>query len=97
MKRQVGNWMLNTELEKLVAETNLLSTIKQNVAKAQQNLKGPLHIAQECLFHRDGREGYKNAHDNFEKNLLIELDNLQITQKKMKELYVKVVVVVACM
>lgn len=78
---------LNTELEKLVAETQLLASIKRNIAKAEQDLEVPLHIAQECLYHRESRGGFEKAHDIVEKALLIEIDNLRTSQKKFGGLY----------
>lgn len=78
---------LNTELEKLVAETNLLSNIKRNVAKAQQDLETPLHIAQECLYQRECRNGVEKTHDVVEKSLLIEVDNLRRSQARLSTLY----------
>lgn len=78
---------LNAELEKLVAETRLLADIKRNIAKAEQDLEVPLHIAQECLYHRESRGGFEKAHDTAEKALLIEIDNLRKSQKKFGGLY----------
>lgn len=81
---------VNTELEKLVGEAKLLSEIVRNIQKAQQDLETPLHIAQECLYHREGRQGMEKTHDHVEKSLLIEIDNLRKAQKKLAELYKKV-------
>lgn len=81
---------LNTELEKLVTETKLLADIRRNIAKAEQDLEVPLHIGQECLYHRESRQGVEKTHDNVERSLLIEIDNLKKSQKRLVELYEKV-------
>lgn len=82
---------LNTELEKLVVESKLLADIRRNIAKAEQDLEVPLHIGQECLYHRESRQGVEKTHDIVEKSLLIEIDNVKKSQKKLSELYEKVI------
>lgn len=37
-----------------------LSTNIKAMEKALQDLEGPLHIAQECLYQREAREGKKS-------------------------------------
>lgn len=46
-----------TELERMLAETNLLQDTRRALEKAIQDCEAPLHIAQECLYHREGRQG----------------------------------------
>ena len=58
---------LNTELECLVAEATQLTDTKRNVQKAIQDLEAPLHISQECLYHRENRKGIDLVHDHVEK------------------------------
>lgn len=48
---------LSTELEKIIAETNLLSDAKRAVEKACNDCEPPLNIAQECLYQREHRQG----------------------------------------
>lgn len=48
---------VSTELEKLVQETNLVQDTRRSVEKAIQDCEAPLHIAQECLYHREHRQG----------------------------------------
>lgn len=48
---------VRTELERLIAETDLLMGQKRALKKAIDDIEGPLHIAQECLYHREKREG----------------------------------------
>lgn len=83
---------LNTELEKLVAESSRMQHVKLGLMTALQDLEGPLHIAQECLYHREGRKGVEKTHDDVEKALLIEVDNLRSSQKKLQALFERVII-----
>lgn len=78
---------LNNELEKLVGEAAMLADSKRNVAKAIQDLEAPLHIAQECLYHRESRQGMEKVHDHVEKSLLLEIENLRNCQQNFKGVY----------
>lgn len=49
---------MSTELERLLAETNLLQDKRKDLEKAIQDIEAPLHIAQECLYHRENRIGW---------------------------------------
>ncbi|XP_055383790.1 tektin-3-like [Condylostylus longicornis] len=80
---------LNTELEKLIQELAVLNECKRNVAKALQDTEAPLHITQECLYHREGRQEIEKVHDHVEKRLLLEVDNLRNCQQKLRLLYEK--------
>lgn len=46
-----------TELERMIAESNLLQDTRRALEKAIQDCEPPLHIAQECLYHRENRQG----------------------------------------
>lgn len=81
---------LNTELEKLIQETSLLQETKRCVQKAMEDTEPPLHLTQECLYHREGRTSIEKVHDHVEKSLLIEVDNLKSCQDKLKSLYEKI-------
>lgn len=48
---------LQSELEKMVQETNLLHDSRRALEKSIQDLEAPLHIAQECLYQRENRTG----------------------------------------
>lgn len=78
---------LNTELEKVKAEATLLTDIKRNISRSLQDLEAPLHIAQECLRHREGRQGIEKARDLIEEKLLEEVDNLRNSRQKFGELH----------
>ncbi|XP_037934914.1 tektin-3-like [Teleopsis dalmanni] len=81
---------LNTELEKLVFESSAFTELKRKCAKAMLGLEAPLHIAQECLYHREGREGIEKVHDSVEKALLVEIENLRNSRDKLNELHGKI-------
>lgn len=75
---------LNIEMEKVIAEYALLSDIKRRTTKALEDLDAPLHIAQECLYFRENRQGVEKVHDVVEKSLLTEVQNLKASQEKLK-------------
>lgn len=75
---------LNTELERLLSEYALLSDSRRKANKALQDLDTPLHVAQECLYHREGRQGIDKVHDNVERSLLGEVDKLKNSQDRLK-------------
>lgn len=78
---------LNTELEKLIGESALLMDTKRAVQKAIEDTEPPLHITQECLYHREGRTSIERVHDHVEKSLLVEVDNVRSCQDKLKALF----------
>ncbi|GAB0095295.1 Tektin [Sergentomyia squamirostris] len=81
---------LNTELEKLIAESAILAETKKSVQKALEDTGPPLNVAQECLYHREGRMSIEKVHDHVEKSLLVEIDNLRASQEKLKALHDKI-------
>lgn len=52
-----------TELENMLAETSRLQDTRRALEKAIQDCEPPLHIAQENLYHREGRQGIDLVHD----------------------------------
>lgn len=50
---------VRNELERLITETNLLQDGRRAIDKAIADIEGPLHIAQECLYQRENRQGIK--------------------------------------
>ncbi|KAK6632537.1 hypothetical protein RUM43_013305 [Polyplax serrata] len=71
---------LQNELEKMIQESNLLQDSRSLLEKTIQDLEAPLHIAQECLYHRENRTGSDLAHDEVEQALLKEIDTVRHTQ-----------------
>lgn len=79
----------HAELERLVTETALLQDAKRAIEKAIQDIEGPLHIAQECLYQREKRMGIDLVHDNVEQSLLKEVETLRNAQEQLKALHSK--------
>ncbi|CAD6227513.1 GSCOCG00001196001-RA-CDS [Cotesia congregata] len=73
-----------SELERLIQECERLQDCRAVLEKAVQDIEGPLHIAEECLYHREARKGTELVHDDSEKCLLSELSNLRSSQKKLE-------------
>ncbi|CAH2016377.1 unnamed protein product [Acanthoscelides obtectus] len=78
------------ELDRLIAETSKLQDARRGIQKAIDDIEGPLHIAQECLYHREKREGIDLVHDNAEVSLLREIELYRNSQKKLKCLNEKI-------
>ncbi|XP_023025860.2 tektin-3 [Leptinotarsa decemlineata] len=81
---------LRSELERLLMEINLLQDSRRALKKAIEDIEGPLHIAQECLYHREKRRGIDLVHDNVEQSLLKEIETYRNAQERLKCLYEKV-------
>ncbi|KAJ9582278.1 hypothetical protein L9F63_003407, partial [Diploptera punctata] len=80
-----------TELERMVAESNLQQDKRRDLEKAIQDCEGPLHIAQECLYQRENRHGIDLVHDQVEQALLCEVENLRACQDRLKKMHEKTV------
>lgn len=76
----------HTELERLLSETALLQDTRRALDKAIQDIEGPLHIAQECLYQREKRLGIDLVHDSVEVSLLREVENLRDAQARLRAL-----------
>jgi tektin-3 len=61
---------LNNETDNMIAENNALNEAKRILEKSLQETENPLHIGQECLYHREKRQGIDLVHDNPEKELI---------------------------
>jgi len=82
---------VSMELEKIITETNLLQDTRRALEKAIQDCEAPLHIAQECLYHREHRQGIDLVHDQAEQYLLKEVENLRNSQRKLIDMKNQVV------
>ncbi|KAG8227484.1 hypothetical protein J437_LFUL002373 [Ladona fulva] len=82
---------LASEAERLAAESGLLRDTKRALEKAISDLEAPLHIAQECLYHRENRQGIDLVHDQVEQALLREVESLRNSQDKLRKHHDKVV------
>ncbi|XP_043251653.1 tektin-3-like [Colletes gigas] len=73
-----------SELERLLHEIERLQDSRSVVEKAIRDIEGPLHIAEECLYHREARQGTELVHDDSEKCLLGEIEILRQNRKKLE-------------
>uniref|UniRef100_A0A6P7G6D6 Tektin n=1 Tax=Diabrotica virgifera virgifera TaxID=50390 RepID=A0A6P7G6D6_DIAVI len=80
---------VRTELERLIAEADLMQGVKRAVQKALDDIEGPLHIAQECLYHREKRDGIDMVHDIAEHALLKEIETYRNKQEQLRILLSK--------
>lgn len=56
-----------------------------------KDTEAPLHIAKECLYHRESRRDIELVHDHVEKSILFEIDNLKSCQEKLTNMLAKIV------
>ena len=61
---------LNHETDNMVAELNSLTEAKRILEKTLQETENPLHVSQECLYHREKRQSIDLVHDGPEKELI---------------------------
>lgn len=52
------------ELERLLQEIEKLQDCHSALDKAIKDIEDPLHIAEECLYHREARKGMANKFDS---------------------------------
>ncbi|ESO84948.1 hypothetical protein LOTGIDRAFT_131218 [Lottia gigantea] len=76
---------LNHEIDNVIAETNALNEAKRVLEKALAETENPLHVAQECLYHREKRQEIDLVHDNPEKELIKEVEIIKRCQHKMRD------------
>lgn len=77
---------VNIELEMLLKANLKLSETKRSIQKALNDMEAPLHIAQECLYHREMRKGNELVHDDVEKCLLFEIETTRNCRKKLEDM-----------
>ena len=75
---------ISSELEKLVHECERLQDCRCVLEKSIHDIEGPLHVVEECLYHREARKGTELVHDDSEKSLLHEITNLRNSQKRLE-------------
>ncbi|XP_031787367.1 tektin-3 isoform X2 [Nasonia vitripennis] len=73
-----------SELEKQVQEIERLQDCRTTLEKAVHDIQNPLHVAEECLYHREARKGSELVHDEAEKALLREVQNLRSGQNRLE-------------
>ncbi|CAG5125750.1 unnamed protein product [Candidula unifasciata] len=84
--RDINFWKneLNNETDNMLTETNELLEAKRLLEKCLAETENPLHIAQECLYHREKRQSIDLVHDNPEKELIKEIDIIKRCQDRMR-------------
>lgn len=55
---------ITLELERLLQEIEKLQDCHSALDKAIKDIEDPLHIAEECLYHREARKGMVNKFDS---------------------------------
>ena len=70
---------VQNETDNMITEIESLNRAKGVLEKALAETENPLHIAQECLFNREKRQGIDLVHDNVEKELIRVSINVIIT------------------
>ena len=61
---------VNSETDNMITEIESLNRAKGVLEKALAETENPLHIAQECLYNREKRQGIDLVHDDVEKELI---------------------------
>lgn len=57
--------------------------------RAYADTANPLRLAEECLLHREKRQGIDMVHDGVEKNLSHEVEKIKNCQDKMRKMLEK--------
>ena len=61
---------VNNETDNMITEIESLQRAKGVLEKALAETENPLHVAQECLYNREKRQGIDLVHDQVEKELI---------------------------
>ncbi|ESP00810.1 hypothetical protein LOTGIDRAFT_205198 [Lottia gigantea] len=75
---------LNTEINQMATEIENLKEYRRVLEKALGDTANPLHVAEECLMHREKRRGIDLVNDDVEKSLIKEVQLIKHCQGKMK-------------
>lgn len=74
------------ETDNMLTEIEALGRAKAALDKTLVETEIPLHIAQECLYNREKRQGIDLVHDNVERVLIKEVDNIKRCQDDLRRL-----------
>ncbi len=61
---------IDKETDDVINESEAMQRVKAVLEKALAETENPLHVAQECLYHREKRQGIDLVHDNPERELI---------------------------
>jgi tektin-3 len=70
----------------MITEIDALTRAKAALERTLAETETPLRIAQECLYNREKRQGIDLVHDDVERALMKEVDNIKKCQDQMKRL-----------
>jgi tektin-3 len=62
---------INHETDNMITEISSLQEQKRILEKSLAETENPLHIAQECLYNREKRQGIDLVHDDVERQLIL--------------------------
>ncbi|KAK6184531.1 hypothetical protein SNE40_006988 [Patella caerulea] len=87
----IAHWKseINNEINAMQHETENLKEYRRMLEKAYNDTTSPLHIAEECLLHREKRNGIDLVNDDVEKSLSKEVTIIKRCQGRMKKLLEK--------
>jgi len=75
---------LQHETSNQIAETNALKAQRKKLEQFLDETEAPLHVAKECLYHREKRTGNDLVHDDVEKKLIQEVDLIKSCQDRLR-------------
>lgn len=87
----INFWSLELDKESRlnITETELLNEHLRVLEVAYGHTTRPLHVAEECLLHRENRVGIDQVHDDVEKELVREVETIKKSQHRMRKLIEK--------
>jgi len=77
---------VTNETDNMITEINALQESKRILDNCLAETENPLHVAQECLYNREKRQGIDLVHDDVEKQLIREVDTIKRCQEEMRKL-----------
>lgn len=83
---------LSNEINSMALEIDNLKEYRRTCEKAFSDTANPLHIAEECLMHREKRQGIDLVNDDVEKSLVKEVEVIKKCQARMKRVLDKAMV-----
>ncbi|XP_029666190.1 tektin-3-like [Formica exsecta] len=87
LEERITSWWneIASELEKLITEDDKMQECRHDLQITIQNIERQLHIAQECLYHRESRKDADLVHDDVESTLLKEIETVRNCEKKLEQ------------
>ena len=74
---------IHNETDEMVTEIDALTRAKAALEKMLADLETPLHIAQECLYNREKRQGIDLVHDDVERALVKVIKHFKAQRRQM--------------